>query len=173
MADGTADGEWCVKRAIAVNIFPARFLRRIEEDFFWLDKAILEPDSFEGKELRSEGPAEQVSVEDARAAWNRLVDPAQRKAVAAKLQKAVFLHEVGHVCQTVDHKTQAPPGDEEAARACLMFLQGTWGWGRKRTLIHTALGRGDVDFAYPYRNFCRGLEDADFRCYRILKVKDW
>ncbi len=163
--------EWCIKNAIAVHIFPARFEHRVEEDFFQLEKAILEPDSFEGVELRTKGPAQQITLDDARAAWSRLQDPAVRKMVAAKLQNAVVLHEIGHICGLEDHKQEAPAGVADQARECLMFLQGTFGWGRKRTLIHTALGRGDADFAYPYRVFCGGFT-AGFNCFRTLDVKD-
>ncbi|MDP2874643.1 MAG: hypothetical protein Q8O00_00575, partial [Holophaga sp.] len=76
MAKGTA---WCIKNAIAVNIFPARFQHRIEEDFFQLEKAILEPNSPEGVDLRTNGPNQQVTYADAYAAWTRLQDPALRK----------------------------------------------------------------------------------------------
>ncbi|MBK6407142.1 MAG: hypothetical protein IPF66_20225 [Holophagales bacterium] len=57
------------------------------------------------------------------------------------------------------------------ARSCLMFIQGDW--GRRRTLVNTALGRGDPDLAYPYRGFCREVRGPGYRCYRSLKVQDW
>ncbi|MDP2877008.1 MAG: hypothetical protein Q8O00_12550, partial [Holophaga sp.] len=89
----------------------------------------------------------------------------------------VFLHEVGHVCKLEDHEGAAPKGFEDAARECLMFLQGglgqmNQGWGRKRTLVHTALGRGDADFAYPYRTFCSTVKATGYHCSRSLDVKD-
>jgi len=175
MADGTADNDWCIKKAIAVNVVPARFERRIEEDFVWLDTAILKPDSPEGLDLRNIGPKEQINYDDAHNAWSRLVDPNLRKAIAAKLQTAVFLHEAGHVClgALADHSTAAPTGHEDEARECLMFLQATWGWGRRRTLVFTALGMGDKDLAYPYRNFCRDIPAPGYHCYKSLKIKDW
>ena len=163
---------WCIKNIIAVNIFPARFQRRIEEDFYQLEKAILEPDSPEGVDLRTHGPKQGIPYTDAYAAWTRLKDPALRKEIALKLQRAVFLHEVGHACQLKDHLGDAPVGSEDLARACLMLSQGDFGWGRKRTLIHTALGRGDGDFAYPYREFCTTVPHADYHCFRSLDVKD-
>lgn len=57
-----------------IYIVPARIGLRIEEDFAWLDTAILKPASAEGKELRNEGPAAQINFEDARRAWTLLVD---------------------------------------------------------------------------------------------------
>jgi len=162
---------WSIKNALAVNIFPARFLLRIEKDFEWLDKAIQQPDSAEGQELLNEGPDAEITPADAKAAWERLVSPDLRRSIAEKLQKAVFLHEVGHICSLGDHSGEAPADQKDIARSCLMFTQGKW--GRRRTLVHTALGRGDGDFAYPYRYFCKGVHAPGFHCYQSLKIKDW
>lgn len=166
-----------------IYIFPARIQLRIEEDFAWLDTAILKPDSSEGRELRDQGPAMMIQYEDAHNAWALLVDPNMRKVVAAKLQKAILLHEMGHTCglsvehgvaKKVNGKTEpdpTPKGQEGLARSCLMFNQADW--GRRRTLVFTALGAGDKELAYPYRNFCREVHAPGYQCYRSLKVKEW
>jgi|GEM_PF-5175917 len=161
---------WSIRNAEAVYVDPSRFQLRIEEDYRWLDRAILQPDSPEGRELRDEGPAASIPFEDADRAWSLLANPDLRKRVAGKLQAAVFLHEVGHVLGTTDHESP-PRGQEDLARSCLMFIQGDW--GRRRTLVITALGRGDPDLAYPYRGFCREVRGPGYRCYRSLKVKEW
>ena len=167
-----------------IYVVPARITRRIEEDFAWIDTAVLKPDSAEGHELREEGPAMMINYEDAHNAWTRLVDPSVRQAVASKLQKVILLHEMGHACGiNVDHgvtKKNAngkdipdptPKGQEELARSCLMFNQA--GWGRRRTLIFTALEAGDKELAYPYRNFCREVHAPGYQCYRSLKTREW
>jgi len=167
-----------------IYVVPARIQLRIEEDFAWLDTAILKPDSAEGKELRDEGPASQINYEDARKAWTLLVDPNLRKTVSARLQTVILLHEMGHACglHGVDHGVEkkvngkkvsdpTPKGQEDLARSCLMFNQAMW--GRRRTLVFTALGAGDKELAYPYRNFCRDVRASGYQCYKSLKVKEW
>lgn len=151
---------------------PARFQSRIDEDFKWLDTAITIPGSEAGRQLIQDGPKAQITYDDAYDAWGRLKDANLRKSIAARLQTAVFLHEVGHVGGLPDHMGDSPKGQEDLARACLMFTQGDW--GRRRTVVYTALGRsGDPDFAYPYLNFCRDVQAPGYHCYRTLKVKDW
>jgi hypothetical protein len=125
----------------------------------------------------------QINYEDAYKAWTLLVDPNMREAVAAKLQTAILLHEAGHANNiNVDHGVAkqvngknvpdpTPKGQEELARSCLMFNQATW--GRRRTLVFTALGAGDKELAYPYRNFCREVQAPGYRCYKSLKIKEW
>lgn len=164
-------------------IVPARIQYRIEEDFAWLDTAILKPESLEGRELREQGPAAQINYEDAHKAWAILVDAKARKSVADKLQTVILLHEAGHASNLdVDHGVDkevngkkepdpVPKGQEELARSCLMFNQATW--GRRRTLIFTALGAGDATLAYPYRNFCREVHAPGYQCFRSLKIKEW
>lgn len=167
-----------------IYIVPARIKLRIEEDFAWLDTAILKPDSAEGKELRDGGPGAQINYEDARKAWTFLVDPNLRKVVSDKMQKAIVLHEMGHAygLYGVDHGVEkkvngktvsdpTPKGQEDLARSCLMFNQAAW--GRRRTLVFTALGAGDKELAYPYRNFCRDVRASGYQCYKSLKVKEW
>lgn len=166
-----------------IYVVPARIHLRIEEDFAWLDTAILKPESTEGRELRDQGPAMQINYEDAHKAWTLLVDPNVRKAVAAKLQTTILLHEAGHASNiNVDHGVAkqvngknvpdpTPRGQEELARSCLMFNQATW--GRRRTLVFTALGAGDKELAYPYRNFCREVHAPGYQCYKSLKIKEW
>ena len=167
-----------------IYIVPARIQLRIEEDFAWLDTAILKPDSTEGRELRDQGPAAQINYDDARKAWTLLVDPNMRKLVATKLQMVILLHEMGHACglASVDHGAEkmvngkavsdpTPKGQEELARSCLMFNQAMW--GRRRTLVFTALEAGDKELAYPYRNFCRDVHAPGYQCYKSLKVKEW
>ncbi len=167
-----------------IYIVPARIKLRIEEDFAWLDTAILKPDSAEGKELRDEGPAAQINYEDARKAWTLLVDPNLRQVVADKMKTVIVLHEMGHAygLYGVDHGVEkevngkkvsdpTPKGQEDLARSCMMFNQATW--GRRRTLVFTALGAGDKELAYPYRNFCRDVKASGYQCYKSLKVKEW
>lgn len=167
-----------------IYVVPARIQLRIDEDFAWLDTAILKPDSAEGRELREKGPASQINYEDANKAWALLVDPNVRKAVAAKLQTVILLHEAGHASglTAVDHGAlkkingkdvpdPTPKGQEELARSCMMFNQAEW--GRRRTLVFTALGAGDKELAYPYRNFCREVHAPGYQCYKSLKVKEW
>ena len=104
--------------------------------------------------------------------------------VAAKLQTVIGLYEMGHTCGLygVDHGVTkkindkdvpdpTPKGQEALPRSCLMFNQATW--GRRRTLIFTALGAGDKDIAYPYRVFCREVHDPGDKCFKSLKVKEW
>ena len=167
-----------------IYIVPARIQLRIEEDFSWLDTAILKPDSVEGRGLRDEGPAMQISYADAYKAWTLLVDPNLRQIVSAKMQTVIVLHEMGHAfgLYGVDHGAikkingkdvpdPTPKGQEELSRSCMMFNQGVW--GRRRTLIYTALGGGDKELAYPYRNFCRDVNDPRYKCFKSLKVKEW
>ena len=163
---------WRIGNAEAVYVDPARFQSRIDEDFKWLDTAITIPGSEAGRQLIQDGPEAQITYDDAYDAWGRLKDANLRKSIAARLQTAVFLHEVGHVGGLPDHMGDSPKGQEDLARACLMFTQGDW--GRRRTVVYTALGRsGDPDFAYPYLNFCRDVQAPGYHCYRTLKVKDW
>jgi len=169
-----AQSDYTIKSATAVSVFPARIVQRINDDFNWLDTAIRNPDSPEGIKLKAELTALRFTYEDAQAAHALLKDPAVRNAVAAKLQTAIMLHEVGHVCGREDHDNYVPPKDLALqAWGCLMTVQG-W-WGRMRTLVNTALGRGEPDMAYPYTGFCRdfGLTDKGYHCYRSLKIKDW
>jgi hypothetical protein len=51
-----------------------------------------------------------------------------------------------------------------------MFTQLAWG---RRTLVHTALGRGDPDFACPYRGFCKEVQNPSYHCFKSLKIKYW
>lgn len=169
-AESGDEKDWCIKKAIVVNVFPARFKARVDEDYRWLNKAILEPDSSEGVELRERGPVFQIPFEDANNAWSTMVDPAVLPSIAERLQTAVVFHEIGHFCGVADHKDVAPDGHEDEARGCLMFNQGPW--GRRRTLIFTALGRGDVELVYPYVGFCRDLGTPGYRCFRSLRIKD-
>ncbi len=163
---------WRIGNAEAVYVEPARFQGRIDEDFKWLDTAITIPGSEAGRQLIQDGPGAGITYADACDAWGRLKDASLRKSIAARLQTAVFLHEVGHLGGLPDHLGIAPGGQEDLARACLMTNQGDW--GRRRTVVYTALGRGgDPDFAYPYLNFCRDVQAPGYRCYRSLKFKDW
>lgn len=160
----------CIKNAIQINLFPTRFLSRIEEDYQWLNKAILNPDSTEASELANP-PYTLPSTfpQDGKRAWSKLTLPETRKAVAAKLQTAVVLHETGHILGTPDHDN-SPPAGFEFIRSCLMFNEGPW--FRRGTLIYTALGQGDKDMAWPYLNFCK-TSTANFNCFGVLHVKDW
>jgi hypothetical protein len=40
-------------------------------------------------------------------------------------------------------------------------------------MVSTALGMGDKDLVYPYRNFCKDVQDPEYHCYKLLKIKDW
>ncbi len=169
-AENGDENDWCIKKAIVVNVFPARFKSRIEEDYRWLNKAILEPDSPEGVELREHGPIADIPFADANAAWSTMADPAVIPSIAERLMTAVVFHEIGHLCGRPDHRGEEPPGYKNQARACLMFNQGPW--GRRRTLIFTALGKGDIEMAYPYKGFCRDLGTPEYNCFRSLRIKD-
>jgi hypothetical protein len=166
------DLAWRIGNAKAVYVDPERFRSRIDEDFKWLDTAINIAGSEAGRELIEDGPGHEITYDDAHDAWELLKDASLRRSIAARLQTAVFLHEVGHLGGLLDHEGDAPAGQEDLARACLMFTQGDW--GRRRTVVQTALGRkGDPDFAYPYLNFCREVRAPGYHCYRSLTFKDW
>lgn len=167
-----------------INIFSARIQSRIQDDFVWLNTAILKPESLEGQELKEQGPAAQITYDDAYRAWTILTDSNQLSAVSAKLKTVIVLHEMGHACGLtgVDHGVEkevggqkvsdpTPKGQEDLARSCLMFNQAKW--GRRRTLVHTALGRGVAGLAYPYRNFCREVQAPGYECFKSLKMKEW
>jgi len=173
-SDAPAYAEWnepaCIKNAIQINLFPARFTARIEEDYQWLNKAVLDPDSQQASEL-AHPPDTLPSTfpQDGKQAWSKLALPATRQAIAAKLQTAVFLHETGHILGTPDHDT-SPPAGLEFIRNCLSFNEGPW--FRRGTLIYTVLGQGDKDLAWPYLNFCK-TSTPTYNCFGVLHVKDW
>ncbi len=169
-AESAKDEPKCIKNAFAVYVVPSRAVERVQEDYEWLDAAITEPDSNIGKELREKGPAMGIVYEDAVEAWHRLQDPDLRKTISAKIEAFLFCHEIGHILGADDHRGAPPDGLQEEGWACVMFNQREW--GRRRTLVHSAMGRGDATFPFPYRDFCRGLS-KEFDCYRLLNVKDW
>jgi len=161
-------GDGSIKSTDYVKVFPDRVDIFLDYYVNWLAVGLKDPSSRAGTELRD--PVNQFTVDEASVALARLRIPAERAKVKQRLLNVLFLHEFGHVCGGLqDHVDDPAPGEE--ARQCLMFRRGPG--GSRRAVVFTALDRGDPDFSYPCKHFCRNVGLATYRCYPDLNVKDW
>ncbi len=156
-----------IKGTEYVKVFPDRIRLMLLWHVNWLDAALKNPDSEAGQLLLS--PNNHFTVEEAAQALAILKTPKGLEEVMRRLLDLLYSHEVGHTCGDLPDHDGEVPSDE--IKDCVMY---NWGAaGRRRTVVLTALGRGDPDLAYSASGLCNLEAEAEYQCARKVNVKDW
>jgi hypothetical protein len=162
------------KDADFAAIVPERARRVVEREYQNLIKATSDPNSPEAKLLA----ANNITMDQARAALARLQDPATRDALARQMRTHLVLHEVGHAVALMDHKKSDIPGKEDTIRGCLMYLPGKNAY--MRFIVRQVLSGMGAPLSMEYKEFCRGLDAASaqypaekYNCYSRINIADW
>jgi hypothetical protein len=162
------------KDADFAAVVPERARRVVEREYQNLIRATSDPASPEAQLLA----ANNITLEEARAALSRLNDPATRDALARQMRTHLVLHEVGHAVALRDHRKSDIPGKEDVIRGCLMYLPGKNAY--MRFIVRQVLSGMGAPLSMEYKEFCRGLEataamypEESYNCYSLIKVADW